>query len=67
MTEVAKQVKPGKADNTPVNLNTPGKWALYNNLNQNKALAMQVDEAVKNSRPDGWRGVREREDTALTS
>ncbi|WP_191969499.1 hypothetical protein [Neorhizobium galegae] len=42
-------------------LNTPGKRALYNNLGQDEVLALKVDEAVKSSRPDSWRGVQARE------
>jgi hypothetical protein len=40
---------------------TPGKRALYNNLNQNEELALKIDETVKRTRPDGWRGVQARE------
>jgi type I restriction enzyme R subunit len=58
---VAKQVQAGKADNTPAKLNSPGKRALFNNLNQNEALALSIDESVKQARPDGWRGVLTRE------
>lgn len=32
VAELSKQVMAGKADNTPVQLNTPGRLALYNNL-----------------------------------
>jgi type I restriction enzyme, R subunit len=42
-------------------LNTPGKRAIYNNLNQNEELALRIDETVKKTRPDGWRGVQARE------
>ena len=42
-------------------LNTPGKRALYNNLNRDEGLALRLDEAVKTSRPDAWRGVQARE------
>jgi type I restriction enzyme, R subunit len=61
VADVAKQVQAGKADNTPANLNSPGKRALYNNLNQNEELALSIDESVKKARPDGWRGVLPRE------
>jgi type I site-specific restriction-modification system R (restriction) subunit len=37
------------------------KRALYNNLNQNEELALRLDEIVKKTRPDGWRGVQARE------
>lgn len=51
----------GQAHEAPPSLNTPGKRALYNNLGQDEELALRVDEAVKSSRPDGWRGVQPRE------
>jgi type I restriction enzyme, R subunit len=61
IAELAKRVAAGKADDTPVRLDTPGKLALYNNLGQNEALALKIDEAVRQSRPDGWRGIQTRE------
>jgi len=61
IAEIAKRVRAGKADDTPVRLDTAGKRALYNNLNGSEDLALQVDEAVKAARPDGWRGVQARE------
>lgn len=53
----------GKEDSTPPTLNTPGKRALYNNLGENEDLALQVDDAVKANRPDGWRGFEPKERT----
>src|ERR1700704_1943775 len=35
--DLAKQVQAGKASDTPEKLNTPGKRALYNNLNKDEA------------------------------
>jgi len=61
IAELAKQVQTGQADDTPEQLNTPGRRALYNNLQQNEALALQIDEAVKQVRPDDWRGHQARE------
>jgi type I restriction enzyme R subunit len=61
IAELAKRVEAGQAEETPKVLNTPGKRALYNNLNQNEALALRIDETVKKARPDGWRGVQARE------
>ncbi|WP_457663210.1 type I restriction endonuclease subunit R [Sinorhizobium medicae] len=58
---LARRVEAGQAHDTPSSLNTPGKRALYNNLGQDEALALKVDEAVKSSRPDSWRGVQARE------
>lgn len=61
ITEVARQVQRGQTDDTPALMNTTGRRALYNNLNQNEALAIQVDETVKSVRPDDWRGHQARE------
>ncbi|MEB3311985.1 MAG: HsdR family type I site-specific deoxyribonuclease, partial [Snowella sp.] len=59
--ELAQKVRQGKEDNTPPELDTPGKLALYNNLDHNLALALQIDATVKQVRPDGWRGQKARE------
>jgi type I restriction enzyme R subunit len=59
--ELAIRVQAGQAAETPGTLNTPGKRALYNNLNQDEELALRIDEAVKMKRPDGWRGIQARE------
>ena len=61
IAELAKQVDTGMSDSTPQELDTPGKRALWNNLGQNQALALKIDETVKKVRPDGWRGVQARE------
>ncbi|MBM2846543.1 MAG: restriction endonuclease subunit [Bacteroidetes bacterium] len=61
IAELAKRVESGQADGTPDTLNTPGRRALYNNLNKDEALAIRVDEAVKRVRPDEWRGNQPRE------
>ena len=55
------QVVEGKADDTPKSLNTPGKRALYDNLGQSEALALEVHEAVMSTRPNDWRGFQPRE------
>jgi type I restriction enzyme, R subunit len=59
--EIARKAEAGKGEDTPTTLNTPGKRALYNNLNQNEELALRIDETVKQVRPDAWRGVEPRE------
>jgi type I restriction enzyme R subunit len=61
IAELAKGVEAGRADELPATLDTPGKRALFNNLNQNEKLALRIDEAVKNTRPDDWRGVQPKE------
>ena len=61
IAELAKRVEAGQSDETPKTLDTPGKRALYNNLGQNEGLAIRIDETVRRTRPDGWRGVQARE------
>jgi len=61
IAELAKQVQAGQAQGTPETLDTPGKRALYNNLSQDEALALRIDERVKQVRHDDWRGVQPRE------
>ena len=61
IAELAKGVEAGRADELPETLNTPGKRALFNNLNQNEELALKIDETVKMTRPDDWRGVQPKE------
>lgn len=59
--ELVRKVIDGKGDQTPKALDTPGKRALYNNLNRNEALALQIDQAIQAAKPDGWRGVSAKE------
>lgn len=61
MAEIVKTLAAGKTEDTPAQLDTPGKRALYNNLGKNEALAVRIDAAVKTSRSDDWRGVEAKE------
>ena len=61
VAELAKQLGTGHGADMPERLDSPGKRAVYNNLNQDEELALQIDSAVKSARPDGWRGVQPRE------
>jgi type I restriction enzyme, R subunit len=61
IAELVKRAEAGHAEDTPKALDTPGKRALYNNLNRDESLALNVDAAIRNRRPDGWRGVQSRE------
>jgi type I restriction enzyme, R subunit len=61
ITEIANNVQVGHASDLPVQLNTPGRRALFSNLNQNEILAIKIDETVKKVRPDDWRGHQARE------
>lgn len=58
---VAKQVQAGTATATPIALNTPAKRALFNNLGDDEALALKVDETVRMVKPDAFRGHQARE------
>ncbi len=45
----------------PAALNSPGKRALYDNLDKDEEMAMAVDYAVLTIRKDSWRGQRFKE------
>lgn len=61
IAELAKGVEAGQPDEMPASMDTPGKRALFNNLNQDEELALRIDETVKKTRPDDWRGVQPKE------
>jgi type I restriction enzyme, R subunit len=71
IVELAQKVEAGKAADTPVQLNTPGRLALFNNLQKIVAeagrpyevleLAIKLDAEVKTARSDNWRGNQAKE------
>ena len=61
VAELARQLQQRSADNTPAELDTAGKRALWNNLNGDVDLALRIDRTVRQVRPDGWRGVQAKE------
>lgn len=77
IAELVKLVDAGRGPDTPEQLNTPGRRALYNLLTQAAPsgppgvrdvagegaldLALRIDAVVKHTRPDGWRGIQARE------
>jgi type I restriction enzyme R subunit len=63
IAELAKRVEAGHAGDAPEEIDTPARRALYNNLNKDRDLALKVDEAIRQNRPDSWRGVQSREQT----
>jgi type I restriction enzyme R subunit len=63
IADLAKQVNAGKTGETPEKLDTPGNRALYNNLNQDKVLALQIDATVRKIRPSDFRGNQAKENT----
>ncbi|KAB2949522.1 MAG: HsdR family type I site-specific deoxyribonuclease [Phycisphaerae bacterium] len=42
----------------PASINSPARRALFDNLNQDEVLAVQVDTAIRNIKKDDWRGMR---------
>jgi len=63
IAKLVQQVNEGKTEDTPEVIKTNAQKALYNNLGKDETLAILVDEAVKNSKRDGFRGnlAKERE------
>ncbi|MGA2502487.1 MAG: HsdR family type I site-specific deoxyribonuclease [Anaerolineales bacterium] len=59
--ELANQVQAGHSDDTPEHLNTSGKRALWSNLDHNETLALRIDETVQRVKPDGFRGIKTKE------
>jgi type I restriction enzyme R subunit len=47
----------------PPRINSKGKQALYDNLNQDLELTLSIDKAVRESKKDGWRGNNYKEKT----
>ena len=58
---LAKRVEAGHAGDAPAEIDTPARRALYNNLNQDRDLALKLDTAIRENRPDSWRGIQARE------
>ena len=61
VAELARRLIAKTDDTTPKELNTDGKRALCSNLNGDVQLALRVDGAVRQARPDGWRRVQAKE------
>lgn len=64
IADLAKRVVTGMADDTPERLKRSAALrALYNNLDKDEGLAIRLDEVVRATRPDDWRGNQPRENT----
>lgn len=62
IVELTKGVhNPAGSVTYPSTLDTPAKRALYDNLQQNADLALDLDNAIRRTKKDGWRGVRIKE------
>jgi type I restriction enzyme R subunit len=56
IAELAKQTNAGQSDDTPEVINSPGKRALYNNLEKDEHLVFLLDATMKTNSPADWRG-----------
>lgn len=61
IAELAKKVSEGFDGKTPVELNTPGKRALWGSLNQDVDLSLKLDTIIRENRQDDWVGNRFKE------
>jgi type I restriction enzyme R subunit len=61
VADLIRQVNQQSADNTPAELDTQGKRALWSNLDGNIELALRIDSTVRQVRPDDWRGIQAKE------
>jgi len=62
--ELAAQIQnPADSNEYPPQLNSDAKRSLYDNLNRNEALALALDNEIRNTKKDDWRGnkIKERE------
>ena len=62
IVELTKKVKNGgKNSDYPNSISTRAQRALYDNLGKDEELALAMDDAVKYSRRDGWKGHKLKE------
>ncbi|HMN11383.1 MAG TPA: HsdR family type I site-specific deoxyribonuclease [Bellilinea sp.] len=62
ITALARQVKnPGEDAHYPETINSDARRALYDNLDRDESLAVEIDQAIRAVKKDGWRGNRFKE------
>jgi type I restriction enzyme R subunit len=61
IADLARQVSTKQPDDLPESLNTQAKRVLYSNVGENEALALQLNDAVRDHKQDGWRGNQAKE------
>ncbi len=61
IAELVRLAKEGHGAEYPAALRSAGQKALFDNLDGNEDLALQVDAAVRETAQDGWRGNRMKE------
>jgi type I restriction enzyme R subunit len=64
MSHLIQNLKnPSSRSSYPKDINSDSKRALYDNLDNMEEIAMKVDEAIRDNKPDGWRGNKIKERT----
>lgn len=59
IVELTKKIsKPSTSDEYPKTMNSSAKRALYDNLNKNERLAIELDQTIQDTKRDDWRGNR---------
>lgn len=58
---LAKQVIHKEDKNYPKKINTKALKTLYDNLDQNEALALEIDACIRDNKKDGWVGHNQKE------
>ncbi|MGH2541171.1 MAG: restriction endonuclease subunit R, partial [Ardenticatenaceae bacterium] len=62
IVELTRQVKnPATGTTYPSALDTPARRAIYDNLGRDERLALALDNAIRSTKKDGWRGSRIKE------
>ncbi len=59
--DLAKQVIHKEDKNYPKKINTNALKTLYDNLDQNEALALEIDACIRDNKKDGWVGHNQKE------
>lgn len=62
IVELTRQAKsPETTASYPASINSPARRAIFDNLGQDEALAVAVDEEIRLTKKDSWRGNRFKE------
>ncbi|WP_194146203.1 type I restriction endonuclease subunit R [Helicobacter pylori] len=59
--DLAKQVIRKENKNYPTKINTNALKTLYDNLDENEALALEIDACIRENKRDGWVGHNQKE------
>ena len=56
IAELVRQAKAGHGVDYPATISTVGLKSLFDNLNQNENLALEIDQLIRDTAQAGWRG-----------